>query len=303
MNSRPTLPQLFRMRLAMLVVVFLVLCVANAWAGFYHTVRPGETLQSIAGKYGVSTAMIKMSNQLSGSPTLSVGTKLWIEGRPASPALPGRSHSVPTSPARSRITPYPGTTSRPIIHKMPAPPPPSSSSRHILSLSTKTSLPKSSSRSSAPPPRSSRSQSEEISKPSAPSSGTRSRATKPSDLEGPKDDDSAMMDVPGGGRAIAPPPPPVYSPQKGSSIKPSKAGYIWPVEGRVTRRFASRADEKYSGIDISVPRGTEVRAAGEGKVVYASDRIPAYGRMVIIQHDGGYATCYGQNSQLLVHEG
>ncbi|MCC7391402.1 hypothetical protein IT571_03480, partial [Candidatus Sumerlaeota bacterium] len=46
MNSRPTLPQLFRMRLAMLVVVFLVLCVANAWAGFYHTVRPGETLQS-----------------------------------------------------------------------------------------------------------------------------------------------------------------------------------------------------------------------------------------------------------------
>ncbi|MCC6547022.1 peptidoglycan DD-metalloendopeptidase family protein [Candidatus Sumerlaeota bacterium] len=287
-----------RLAIPCLVALMLLLGQQGAFAGFYHTVRPGDSLSSIARKYGVSTAMIKMSNQLSDSPTLAVGTKLWIEGRSSAPSP--RFSSPPASSNR-RITPYPGTSSAPYIHKAPPHSPSRSSSRGT-----------SSSPMNAPPPRTSARATVPSSRASAPApapparalsqAGRTTRGTRPSDLEDPKDD-STQIDVPGGGRAIAPPPAPVGSSSAGRSIKPSNSGFIWPVEGRVTRRFTSREDEKYSGIDISIPRGTEVRASSDGRVLYASDRIPAYGRMIIIQHKGGLATCYGQNSQLLVREG
>lgn len=79
--------------------------------------------------------------------------------------------------------------------------------------------------------------------------------------------------------------------------------FIWPAEGRVVRTFADRSDQKFTGIDIAVPRGTEVRAARSGKVVFAGDSIPGYGLMVIVAHDNGYATCYAHASRVLVREG
>lgn len=57
------------------------------------------------------------------------------------------------------------------------------------------------------------------------------------------------------------------------------------------------------GLDIGVPYGTEVRAARSGTVVYSDDSIPYYNAMIIISHDDGFATCYAQNSRLLVREG
>jgi lipoprotein NlpD len=114
------------------------------------------------------------------------------------------------------------------------------------------------------------------------------------------------VEVPGGGIAAAPfSPPPSSNTSTGggggsSSPVPSSRGYIWPVEGRILRGFINRADEKYTGIDIAAPRGTEVRAARDGRVIYAGEGIPSYGRMVIIQHDGGFATCYAQLDRILV---
>ena len=43
-----------------------------------------------------------------------------------------------------------------------------------------------------------------------------------------------------------------------------------------------------------------MRAARDGTVLYAADDISAYGQMVIIKHDNGFATCYAHNSRLLV---
>lgn len=80
----------------------------------------------------------------------------------------------------------------------------------------------------------------------------------------------------------------------------------WPLDdlGFVTRgqvRPGTPA-ESHPGVDIAVPPGTPVRAAGGGTVAEAGvDR--DYGLFVLLRHPDGYETMYGHASRLLVHEG
>ncbi len=80
----------------------------------------------------------------------------------------------------------------------------------------------------------------------------------------------------------------------------------WPLDipGFVTRGQVRPGDpaESHPGIDIAVPAGTPVRAAGGG-VVQAAGTDPAYGLFVLLRHPEGYETIYGHASRLLVHEG
>ena len=57
------------------------------------------------------------------------------------------------------------------------------------------------------------------------------------------------------------------------------------------------------GIEIAGHAGTSVKAAAAGRVVYAGNGIKTYGLMVIIKHEDGFVTAYGNNRRLLVHEG
>jgi len=91
------------------------------------------------------------------------------------------------------------------------------------------------------------------------------------------------------------------SPSVGSSSRVSSRGFVWPVEGRLIAEFADSFREKHAGIDIAAPVGTAVKAAQDGTVVWAG-KITTYGRMVIVQHTGGLATCYAYNSEILVRE-
>ncbi len=84
-----------------------------------------------------------------------------------------------------------------------------------------------------------------------------------------------------------------------STMEQSKRGYSWPVQGVLLRRYENSSDQKHFGIDIAVPVGTEVHAARDGTVVYAGN-ITTYGKMVIISHADGNASCYAYNSLLLV---
>jgi murein DD-endopeptidase MepM/ murein hydrolase activator NlpD len=58
-------------------------------------------------------------------------------------------------------------------------------------------------------------------------------------------------------------------------------------------------DEAHPGIDIAVPSGALVRAAGGGTVVQ-SGVDDQYGSFVIVQHPEGYQSVYGHLSRLLV---
>ena len=81
----------------------------------------------------------------------------------------------------------------------------------------------------------------------------------------------------------------------------------WPlaVSGFVTRGQVASADsgsETHKGIDIAVPVGSGVRAAGGG-VVETATMDSAYGLYVLVRHPDGYETLYGHASRLLVHAG
>jgi murein DD-endopeptidase MepM/ murein hydrolase activator NlpD len=52
----------------------------------------------------------------------------------------------------------------------------------------------------------------------------------------------------------------------------------------------------HTGIDFAAPRGTPIRAAGDGIVKYAAWR-GGYGRAIIIKHDNGYETLYAHQTR------
>lgn len=83
----------------------------------------------------------------------------------------------------------------------------------------------------------------------------------------------------------------------------------WPVWGKITSEVGVRANpfggsgtESHSGIDISVPTGTSVKASGGGKVIH-SGWDSGYGYLVTIDHGYGIVSMYGHNSKLLVNVG
>lgn len=73
----------------------------------------------------------------------------------------------------------------------------------------------------------------------------------------------------------------------------------WPVRGRVISGFGGGGD----GIDISVPKGTPVKAAENGVVIYAGDGLKEFGNTVLVRHDNGLVTVYGNASELSVTRG
>lgn len=79
--------------------------------------------------------------------------------------------------------------------------------------------------------------------------------------------------------------------------------FAWPVRGKITSRFGTRRHRMHDGIDIAAKRGTAVRAAAAGKVVYADHRIAGYGRLIIIRHAGDFFTAYAHNERNLVSRG
>jgi len=88
------------------------------------------------------------------------------------------------------------------------------------------------------------------------------------------------------------------------SARPS----IWPVEGRLMSPFAQRTDpfsgegEFHKGVDISAPTGTPVKVTADGIVVHAEIE-SGYGKLVVVDHGGGFQTYYAHLSKYLVHAG
>jgi murein DD-endopeptidase MepM/ murein hydrolase activator NlpD len=83
---------------------------------------------------------------------------------------------------------------------------------------------------------------------------------------------------------------------------------MWPIEGPVTSSFGERQDPFngegafHSGIDISAPDGTPVRATADGDVSDAAMGA-GYGREVVINHGHDVMTVYGHLSAFAVLPG
>jgi murein DD-endopeptidase MepM/ murein hydrolase activator NlpD len=83
---------------------------------------------------------------------------------------------------------------------------------------------------------------------------------------------------------------------------------MWPIEGPVTSSFGEREDPFngegafHSGIDISAPDGTPVRATADGEVSDANMGA-GYGREVVLNHGHDVLTIYGHLSAIAVLPG
>ncbi|MBC7386587.1 MAG: M23 family metallopeptidase [Cryobacterium sp.] len=94
------------------------------------------------------------------------------------------------------------------------------------------------------------------------------------------------------------------SPSQKSKLRAWTYSWRWPTnEVKVTSQFGIRSGDHHDGVDLHAPMGTQVRAAGDGKVIYSASKIRGYGRMVVIRHDGKLSTIYAHNSKLLVKAG
>lgn len=78
--------------------------------------------------------------------------------------------------------------------------------------------------------------------------------------------------------------------------------FQWPVEGRLSSGFGQRRGDRHDGVDIAARKGTPIRAAEAGRVIY-SDRLGDYGKIVILKHAGSWATVYAHNRRNRVRKG
>ncbi|MGC2945400.1 peptidoglycan DD-metalloendopeptidase family protein [Burkholderia ambifaria] len=103
------------------------------------------------------------------------------------------------------------------------------------------------------------------------------------------------------GQVLRVAPPPAATSLGQPSTAAQSGSLAWPATGSVAAPFsAGRA----RGITIAASGPDHsVRAAANGRVVYAGSGVKAYGPLVILKHDNGLITAYGHNGRLLVNEG
>jgi septal ring factor EnvC (AmiA/AmiB activator) len=78
----------------------------------------------------------------------------------------------------------------------------------------------------------------------------------------------------------------------------------WPVEGKLTHRFGASLgdDQRWRGLFITAPEGTEIRAVHSGQVVF-SNWLRGFGLLLILDHGGGFMTLYAHAGTIMKRVG
>ncbi|WP_175654615.1 peptidoglycan DD-metalloendopeptidase family protein [Burkholderia ambifaria] len=74
----------------------------------------------------------------------------------------------------------------------------------------------------------------------------------------------------------------------------------WPAQGKIVDAFRPGQNR---GIQIAGRPGDPVRAAADGRVMYAGTGLNDYGSLIIVQHNADFLTAYAHNRKLLVKTG
>lgn len=82
-------------------------------------------------------------------------------------------------------------------------------------------------------------------------------------------------------------------------IKPISSGYT------ITSRFGWRSRDNHPGLDVAAPKGTAIKAAAGGTVIFAGSGSPygGYGNIVVIQSNSSTAIRYAHCSKIYVRSG
>jgi murein DD-endopeptidase MepM/ murein hydrolase activator NlpD len=98
-------------------------------------------------------------------------------------------------------------------------------------------------------------------------------------------------------------PTPLSPPTREVTVSATPPRFEWPVQGKVVAGYGGSGGQKNDGIDIAAEKGAAVKAADSGTVVYAGNEVKGMGNLLLVSHQGGYITAYGNNESLLVKKG
>jgi murein DD-endopeptidase MepM/ murein hydrolase activator NlpD len=80
--------------------------------------------------------------------------------------------------------------------------------------------------------------------------------------------------------------------------------FRWPANGRVIAGYGPTTNgQQNDGINIAVPENTPVKAAEDGVVAYAGNELKGYGNLILVRHPNGYVTAYAHAKELVVKRG
>ncbi|HPU77658.1 MAG TPA: peptidoglycan DD-metalloendopeptidase family protein [Thermosynergistes sp.] len=94
----------------------------------------------------------------------------------------------------------------------------------------------------------------------------------------------------------------------GATLTRPKGKLSWPVNGAINSPFGTRVHPVFktktvhTGIDIKASKGTPVKAAEKGEVLFAG-WLRGFGQVIIIDHGGDLVTVYAHLSSMDVSEG
>lgn len=71
-------------------------------------------------------------------------------------------------------------------------------------------------------------------------------------------------------------------------------GFSWPLDGVVITKYGKQDGLPHEGLDIAAPVGTPVRAASDGKVVFA-DVQGGFGNLVLLSHPDNRVSVYAHH--------
>lgn len=243
----------------------------NASSSGIHIVEKGDTLSRIAAKNNISLARLKAANNLENGDVIRIGQKLRIDGT-------GGQSSLAEAPRENKtVAVNAAAASAPVATRLPV----QKTSRVELPRLDRASP---ASQAGINPARA------EI----KPVASTKEKAepaiAAAKSYTPPKADPVVVSAVKAGADE-----------EKSAA---AKADFIWPVQGEVVSKFgANQNGGRNDGIDLNVAKGTPVRAAASGEVIYASNGLADYGNLVLVRHANGFVTAYAHNSELLVSRG
>jgi len=93
---------------------------------------------------------------------------------------------------------------------------------------------------------------------------------------------------------------------KGTKVVPSRGtgNFAWPTNGGyISSKMGWRWGKMHKGIDIARPSNYTIKAADNGKVVFAGWDSGGYGNKIIIDHGNGYRTVYAHLKSISVSVG
>ena len=255
----------------------------TAQGGSAVTLGQGETVKTLAARYGVPEAAIRSANNISGNP--APGARIVI------PVYHANAPVMASAPAKAQPMAAPAPTKQ---MAQPAPVQPAPQKQVATAQPQKTDLPQR----PVQPGKTDLPQRATLTAPAEP--------VKQAKVEPAAQPQKGKQATPAA--ELAPVAPVTAAPTAKEETTASLGAaatstggteFRWPAKGRIIQGFGPGSD----GINIALPEGTPVKAVENGVVAYAGNELKGYGNLVLIRHDNGFVSAYANNGELKVKRG